>query len=502
MDFTQAIKSMMGDIRDGSTDPFLIYRDPNGDWHCDCTQNQYGEVYDWVETATKQDPLSLTFTGKDFSQGSYPFVYDRVLSARISREYYVFYKDDENSEEYAALAAFFEENASEFDHKVTDYLFNLERPLKSLYEMCSFTLIPTDEGMYYDEYNRKEAIESIENEVFDRLRSYPKEEKERKKHNIDGYVETQSFQIAGHLVILAENEKANEPYMVCYCKWDNPINLHEYYNICTTDDYIEAMGLYAGGIQSFVNILDSETARYNNPKQTLTAADCIAGSLDTDLKGKYIVIKPEVLSPEYRRSEKQIKLCTDGFGASPDSRGNAVFCKDLYSGKESRFERRDIAGVIDPEKMPEWAAEKIALLEAINEPGVFKYGNYHFKPYRKFERRDGNFIKQMKNVSSDRSLGISIYNWGKTDYSHASFYAASGGSKVDIFKCIENGKVYLPCEGELFLYNEPPVKEQTRKPKKPSLLDGLESAKTEANKQNAVRDNIPKPKKNKEAEVG
>jgi len=34
--------------------------------------------------------------------------------------------------------------------------------------------------------------------------------------------------------------------------------------------------------------------------------------------------------------------------------------------------------------------------------------------------------------------------------------------------------------------------------KKPSLLSGLESAKTEANEQNAGRGNIPKPKKNKE----
>ena len=62
-----------------------------------------------------------------------------------------------------------------------------------------------------------------------------------------------------------------------------------------------------------------------------------------------------------------MKICNGGFGASPNSRGNAVFCKDLYSGKESRFERYDVAGIIDPAKMPEWAKLKVSSLEKQQE---------------------------------------------------------------------------------------------------------------------------------------
>lgn len=88
----------------------------------------------------------------------------------------------------------------------------------------------------------------------------------------------------------------------------------------------------------------------------ITKADCTPISSDDNLNEKIVVIKQEVLRQEYRRSTNQIKLCTGGFGASPNSRGSACFCVDLYSGKTNRFERRDIMGTLEPEQLPKWAA--------------------------------------------------------------------------------------------------------------------------------------------------
>ena len=88
----------------------------------------------------------------------------------------------------------------------------------------------------------------------------------------------------------------------------------------------------------------------------ITKADCTPISSDDNLNEKIVVIKQEVLRQEYRRSTNQIKLCTGGFGASPNSRGSACFCVDLYSGKTNRFERRDILGPLEPEQLPKWAA--------------------------------------------------------------------------------------------------------------------------------------------------
>ena len=51
---------------------------------------------------------------------------------------------------------------------------------------------------------------------------------------------------------------------------------------------------------------------------------------------------------------------TGGFGASANARGSAVFCKNLYDGKNTRYERMDVLGEVKPERMPDWAKEKAA----------------------------------------------------------------------------------------------------------------------------------------------
>jgi hypothetical protein len=72
-------------------------------------------------------------------------------------------------------------------------------------------------------------------------------------------------------------------------------------------------------------------------------------------------------------------------------------------------------------------------------------------------------------MSSDFTLGISSYDWNKSGvkYSHSAFYEAAKGSEADIFQCLENGKMYVPTENELFLYKEPPLKEQSKRHTEP-----------------------------------
>ena len=185
---------------------------------------------------------------------------------------------------------------------------------------------------------------------------------------VDGYKEIYSVQIARRLVLLCENTGAGEPYMVCNCRWDNPLGINEYYDGAVTADFIEAICEYTKRIDALAKEVEAEQEAFQNERRVLTAADCIPHGLDDDLKGKLVAIKPDALSPEYRSDRYQIKIVTGGFGASPNTRGSAVFCRDLYSGNESRFERYDVAGVIDPCKLPDWAAKKLALMEAAKEP--------------------------------------------------------------------------------------------------------------------------------------
>ena len=363
MDFSSAINTKIKDISESSDEPFLVYRDKDG-WHCDHTQNQYGERFDWVKDVLAQDPLAIFYTGADFSKASFSSVYDTVLCDRIRAEYYNTQSSGKDSDELAALTAFFNDNVSSFSHKTTDYLTTLERPLAALAEMCPFSMKTDYKDWNYNEELAYEAIERIENEVNDRLQSYPDEIVPEKRY-VDGYLEKHSIQLAGRDVIFAENPKAEEPYLVCFAKTHTSFGMVEYLDIQRATDYVEAMWLFNNYQATLLHELKSERTEKGLPVQKLTASDCLPESDDKDWTGRLLIVKPDILAPEYRSAEHQLVMCTGGFGARPNSRGNAVYIKELHSDKQMRYERYQIAGIADPDKLPQWAKQKLAQAERL-----------------------------------------------------------------------------------------------------------------------------------------
>jgi hypothetical protein len=80
----------------------------------------------------------------------------------------------------------------------------------------------------------------------------------------------------------------------------------------------------------------------------------------------------------------------------------------------------------------------------------FEYNGYTFRPIGK---KNMYFEEACRRISSDRDLGISTYSWSKGEkYNYDEFYKASGNSQSDLFLCLENGKVYIPGNNELFLF--------------------------------------------------
>ena len=147
-------------------------------------------------------------------------------------------------------------------------------------------------------------------------------------------------------------------------------------------------------------------------------------------------------------------------------------------------------------------------------PGTFRFGDYHFVPYRQFRKGETkrplkgdsrpwkiDAQYEMRNIRSDRELGLSKYDWKKSEYSHEKFYEASGDSKCDIFRCIENGKLYVPAENEIFQYNEPKQRTKTGV-KKPTLQEKLDNARQHLKEENAKHDGNrgAQPKKRDERE--
>lgn len=95
----------------------------------------------------------------------------------------------------------------------------------------------------------------------------------------------------------------------------------------------------------------------------ITAKDCKPISHDDAIEDKVIVIRGNVLRPEFRHASHQLMLCTGGFGAQKNARGRTCYCISLYSGKRTSFYRGDVLGVMDKRSLPEWA--KIGLQNAL-----------------------------------------------------------------------------------------------------------------------------------------
>jgi len=66
-------------------------------------------------------------------------------------------------------------------------------------------------------------------------------------------------------------------------------------------------------------------------------------------------------------------LAVGGFGAHANARGRAVYTVNLYSGKESRWNREDILGVLKTEYMPDWAKERLNQVRAPQRAAANKH---------------------------------------------------------------------------------------------------------------------------------
>lgn len=185
---------------------------------------------------------------------------------------------------------------------------------------------------------------------------------QEEKRMAGGYEIIHAIMIGDREIVIGENQADTngQKYMTAVGEWNDLFEF--YYQVLVSDDYPEIVGYFGQRVTEQAKKTRDELSRPNLEgidNTVITSDDCTAISHDDDLNGRIIVIKPEVLRREYRRATNQIKLCKGGFGASPNSRGSAVYCKDLYTGKESRYERRDVLGTLEPDMLPQWARPEI-----------------------------------------------------------------------------------------------------------------------------------------------
>jgi hypothetical protein len=106
--------------------------------------------------------------------------------------------------------------------------------------------------------------------------------------------------------------------------------------------------------------VEEESQERQLPDMYISAEQCRENDLSEKHCRKFVASRAVCLKRESEAQDHQLVLVNGGFGAAANARGSAVYATNLYSGKESRYERRDVLGEIKPEHIPHWAMEKAA----------------------------------------------------------------------------------------------------------------------------------------------
>ena len=147
-------------------------------------------------------------------------------------------------------------------------------------------------------------------------------------------------------------------YMTCYQDYDLLGN-ERFLEAIGSKSYVEIMDVFLQRLQEQTEKVKAFQAGRAIPVAVLGREYCLPCS-DESLEGKLVIIRPTSLAPEYRTADCQLGYALGGFGCSPASRGRAVHFRELYSGKKCRWDRTDILGIADREKLPDWARARVA----------------------------------------------------------------------------------------------------------------------------------------------
>ncbi|OCZ49923.1 hypothetical protein [Dehalobacter sp. TeCB1] len=183
---------------------------------------------------------------------------------------------------------------------------------------------------------------------------------ENEKRTVDTYEVKHAICMGDKEILFTEDEEnSDRPYMVCNCNWDNPLSIEQYFEAVVSADYLEMMTEFTARVTAQIEAVKAERAGIDVPLGPFTLEHCVPDDRGESIENKVAVIRAERLRPECRTAAKQLVLVTGGFGSQAKARGRAVYVFYLYSGKESRWNREDILGVIKPECMPDWAKERL-----------------------------------------------------------------------------------------------------------------------------------------------
>lgn len=168
-----------------------------------------------------------------------------------------------------------------------------------------------------------------------------------------------AFEIGHKKFVVGEDLTASPDERYVIADYENNGLFERYVNALVSNDYAEVAKIFAQRISNEAERVIDEKSNIDFDISPLSIENCTAVDYKDSIKNKVIVLRAEIFKPEYQIATSQLQLCTGGFGAEGNSRGSACFCTNLFSGKENRYERQDVLGIVDKEQLPQWAKERL-----------------------------------------------------------------------------------------------------------------------------------------------
>ena len=174
------------------------------------------------------------------------------------------------------------------------------------------------------------------------------------KRKAGDYTVIQSMKIGEKELVLGENMNAADGNFYITANFESNEIFERYVDVVYSCDYVSVAAVFAQRLSDEVKRL--QVGRCDMCMNILNENDCTPIGGET-LTGKLIVIKPEILSPEYRNEHYQIMRCTGGNGARAGGLGTSVFCKEIFTGDELKYRRSSVIGILKEDCYPAWLTD-------------------------------------------------------------------------------------------------------------------------------------------------
>ena len=181
-----------------------------------------------------------------------------------------------------------------------------------------------------------------------------------KKRMIENFEIIHSIQIGARELVVGVSPELE--FMCCFCTQDD---IAEYYSeAMSSNDYLEIMELYADRLKGQIAAVQAQRKTLHIPLDMLGREHCFPLLDGDDITNKVVAITPASLRYEYQRADCQLILVTGGSGARSKPRGTAVYGVNVFTGRRSgRWRRGDILGEVRPECLPQWAKDRLRIIE-------------------------------------------------------------------------------------------------------------------------------------------